>query len=36
MKDSNPIDKLRFYGKKNPNEPMIVRKDEVTTFEFIT
>jgi len=30
MRDRNPIDEVRFYGKSNPNKPMIVRKDEVS------
>ena len=30
MRDRNPIDEVRFYGKNNPDKPMIVRKDEVS------
>ena len=29
MRDRNPIDEVRFYGKNNPNKPMIVRKEQV-------
>ena len=35
MKDSNPINELRFYAKNNPDKPITLRKEEVTTFEFI-
>lgn len=30
MRDRNPIDELRFYGKSDPDKPQIVRKDEVS------
>lgn len=30
MRDRNPIDEVRFYGKNNPDKPMIVRKEEVS------
>lgn len=30
MKDKNPIDSVRFYMKDNPNEPIKVRKDQVS------
>lgn len=29
MKDRNPIDEVRFYGKSNPDKPLFFRKDEV-------
>lgn len=29
MRDRNPIDAVRFYKKKNPNKPIILRKEEV-------
>ena len=30
MKEKNPIDNVRFYMKDNPNEPIKVRKDQVS------
>lgn len=30
MKDRNPIDEVRFYGKSNPDKPLFFRKDEVS------
>ncbi|XP_021349063.1 deoxynucleoside triphosphate triphosphohydrolase SAMHD1-like, partial [Mizuhopecten yessoensis] len=30
MKDSNPIDHVRFYDKRNPEKPMVIRKEEVS------
>lgn len=35
MRDRNPIDEVRFYGKNNPDKPMIVRKEEVITLKFV-
>lgn len=35
MRDRNPIDEVRFYGKNNPDKPMIVRKEEVITLKFM-
>ena len=35
MKEGNPVNKLRFYGKNDPEKAKILRKEEVTTFEFI-
>lgn len=29
MKEENPIDKVRFYSKRSPNEAMQVRQDQV-------
>ena len=29
MRDRNPIDAVRFYQKKNPDKPIILRKEEV-------
>jgi len=31
MKTDNPIDHVRFYEKKNPDKPVILRKEEVRT-----
>ena len=36
MRDRNPIDELRFYGKSNPNKPLFYRKDEASDFGFIS
>ncbi|XP_022803920.1 deoxynucleoside triphosphate triphosphohydrolase SAMHD1-like, partial [Stylophora pistillata] len=30
MKDRNPIDEVRFYGKSNPDKPLSFRKEEVS------
>lgn len=30
MRDRNPIDEVRFYGKNNPDKPLFFRKDEVS------
>ena len=35
MRDRNPIDEVRFYGKNNPDKPMIVRKEEVIPLKFM-
>lgn len=35
MRDRNPIDEVRFYGKNNPDKPMIVRKEEVIALKFM-
>ena len=34
MKDKNPIDSVRFYMKDSPDEPIKVRKDQVTIILF--
>ena len=30
MKDENPVDKMRFYTKDEPNRPLTVHKDQVS------
>ena len=30
MKDENPVDKVRFYTKDEPDRPLIVCKDHVS------
>lgn len=34
MKDQNPIDKVRFYEKKNPNKAFMLTKRQVRVVKF--
>ena len=36
MKDKNPIDKMRFYIKRNPNKSVEIKKDQVSRMLPIT